>query len=82
MHSFKKAYKLYSFDSGIFLNSLSSVLSFNSFDLDSSLRTIKDEDTDIITEKEKKQSLDKKLHESTFVKQFLYFVLMVSMNTG
>ena len=60
---------------GALLNSFSSVLSYNSFDLD-----------EVLSSGEKKRENLKEnrktLHEPTFVKQLLYFLLMGSMNLG
>merc|ERR1711894_278014 len=55
----------------ILLNSLSSVLSYNSFNLAPVLNLRKN------SEKEEDQ-----IHESTFVKQLIYFLLMTTMNAG
>lgn len=54
---------------GVFLNSLNSVLSFNNLDFP------------LVLEGNKNEREDKR-HESTFVKQTLYFILVFMINIG
>ena len=79
--------------SEILLNSLSSVLSYNSFNLVPvlNLRKNSDEDEDeeqVEDEQGEKETEDEQsksgenLHESTFIKQLIYFLLMTTMNAG
>ena len=76
--------------SEILLNSLSSVLSYNSFNLAPVLNLrknskkeeqVEDEQGEKETEDEQGKSKDQ-LHESTFIKQLIYFLLMTTMNAG
>ena len=52
---------------GIFLNSLSSILSYNSFDVDQMFGHRKD---------------SSKRHQSTFVKQLVYFIIILTLGIG
>ena len=54
---------------GVFLNSLNSVLSFNNLDF-----------TSVLEENENKR--EDKRHDSTFVKQTLYFIIVFMINFG
>ena len=82
--------------SEILLNSLSSVLSYNSFNLAPVLNLRKNSEKDKEQKKEEqaeeeqgeKETEDEQgksedqLHESTFMKQLIYFLLMTTMNAG
>ena len=55
----------------IILNSLSSVLSYNNFNFET-----------IFSDKDTKQPQKNVDHESTFVKQLIYFLMVTSLNAG
>ena len=60
--------------SGIVLNSLSSILSYNNFNFKQMLA----EDTGCDVDNKSKPQW----HEPTFTKQFIYFIIILSMNIG
>ena len=62
----------------IILDAMSSVLSYNDLDLSYVLRNKKEEKED--DEDDVEDGDEEELHESTFAKQFVYFLLMTSFN--
>ena len=64
----------------IILDAMSSVLSYNDLDLSYVLRNKKEEKED--DEDDVEDGDEEELHESTFAKQFVYFLLMTSFNIG
>ena len=78
------------------MNSLSSVLSYNSFHLAPVLNLRKNSEKDeeqkkdeqVENEQEENETEDEQgksddqQHESTFIKQLIYFLLMTTMNAG
>ena len=62
----------------IILDAMSSVLSYNDLDLSYVLRYKKEEKED--DEDDVEDGDEEELHESTFAKQFVYFLLMTSFN--
>ena len=63
----------------IILDAMSSVLSYNDLDLSYVLRNKKEEKED---DEDNEEEDEEELHESTFAKQFVYFLLMTSFNIG
>ena len=59
------------FSTGLLLNSLSSILSYNHFNMDQMFGQGTDQ---------KKVTAKKTTHQTSFLKQIIYFVLMLIMN--
>ena len=71
---------------GIVLNSLSSILSYNNFNVDQmfgeNLEEIMRRKFDGLTQEERKRTEEnqrKEKHQKTFLKQLAYFIIMVSL---
>ena len=59
------------------MDAMSSVLSYNDLDLSYVLKNKKERKGD-----DEEDDDEEELHESTFAKQFVYFLLMTSFNIG